>query len=165
MTKTTAAIYEAGTLKLEEHVDLDERTRVRVSIELPDDTATHQHVDKRLYGHSIQGTLYELADRDYDNPEAKISFEVDSHDGMRWICHMDRSQVPERFERHWRSLVFVEGIATFHPRKPEMEVSKIRFLKDSPEPIKALERLIGLTEGMMADEGVQQFMDRVRERD
>jgi predicted DNA-binding antitoxin AbrB/MazE fold protein len=40
MTRTLQAIYEGGVLKLEEPIGLDERTRVRITIELPDDAIT-----------------------------------------------------------------------------------------------------------------------------
>ena len=43
MTKTLDAIYEDGILKLEEPVHLKGRTRVRVSIEIPDDEQPDRH--------------------------------------------------------------------------------------------------------------------------
>ena len=38
MTKTIEAIYEAGVLKLQEPVELDDRVRVRVTIETKEPT-------------------------------------------------------------------------------------------------------------------------------
>jgi hypothetical protein len=119
--------------------------------------------DKRLYGHSVQGVLYELSDPDYDEPDAVIRFEVDPHDGTRWVCRLKRKDAPENLQQLWRSTVVVEGTATMRPKKPEMEVERIIPLQKLGV-LQSFDRLMQLSEGLTGGRSLEQVMDEIRER-
>jgi hypothetical protein len=120
--------------------------------------------DWQVYGYSIQGVLYQLSDPEYQSSEGKITVEIDTHDGKRWVCHLEKSIAPPNLEKLWRTEVWVTGTASpKKKRKPSIEATKFRALPGLGEPISAMERLTALCEGA-PNESIQSFMDRVRER-
>lgn len=120
--------------------------------------------EKRLYGYSIQGILFEISDPDYESPEGVISVEVDTHDGQTWVCHLNKKIAPENLQDLWRTEVVITGDATFRARKNILEAKTFKSLPGVADPVKALDELVALC-GDLRGEPVQAFMDRVRERD
>lgn len=111
--------------------------------------------------HSIQGVMYEIDDYYYDDERAKLRFEVDPHDGTRWVCEIERKDAPPNLAELWKSTVLVEGIATFRPDKPKMTVERFIHL-GTPDPAEALERLRKLAPDLMKDETSEELMARLR---
>jgi hypothetical protein len=162
------AIQAQANGKPGQRVDFDANLRIAVQIKLSlideeEELPMREEPDRRLYGHSIQGVLYELSDPKYDDPDAPIRFVIDPHDGTRWVCRIKRSDAPEDIQELWRTSVVVEGVASIRPKKPEMEVKRLTPLR-KPEPLKAFDRLMKLSDGLFEDESLKEVMDRIRER-
>ncbi|MDQ3254880.1 MAG: hypothetical protein M3R15_13400 [Acidobacteriota bacterium] len=86
-----------------------------------------------IYGYSVQGILYGLENQNYDDPSARVTVEVDPGDGTRWICSVDKEQLPEQLEDVWTKRVVVHGTATFRQRKHKMDVERIEILGARPD--------------------------------
>ena len=118
-----------------------------------------------IYGYSVMGMLYSLQDQNYDNPTAEVDVEVDPGDGTHWLCHVERSQLPEDIDEIWKKRVVVYGKATFRLRKHIMDVERIEILGDKPDFEQALDNFIALNEEMWKGEDLTSYMNLVRERD
>ncbi len=121
-------------------------------------------VDRKIYGYSIQGVLFELSDPNYEDPDGKLTVEIDTRDGHVWVCHLDKAIAPVNLQDLWRTEVLVYGDATFKPKKNLIDAKQFRSLRPMSDPVGAMERLVTLCADMGRDEPVQNFMDRVRER-
>jgi len=120
-------------------------------------------LDRKLYGYSLQGILFEMSDPHYESPEGTITVEIDARDGRQWVCHLSKSLAPENLQHLWRTEVLVTGEATFRPRKPMLEAKTFKPLPGVADPVRAAKELIALC-GKSGGEPIQSFMDRVRER-
>lgn len=118
-----------------------------------------------IYGYSVYGVLYGLEDQNYDDPSARVTVEVDSGDGMRWMCTVDKELLPDKLEDIFTKRVIVHGTATFRQRKPKMDVERIEILGEKPDFEKALENFIALNEETWKGENLTSYMNLVRERD
>ena len=118
-----------------------------------------------IYGHTVTGIMYGLEDQNYSDPLASITVEVDPGAGKRWMCRIPKEKIPDDLADHWKERVMVHGIATFKPRKPEIEVDDIRFLGPALDPDEALEHFIKVNQGVWQGVGVNEYLDYVRERD
>jgi|GEM_PF-5868150 len=118
-----------------------------------------------IEGHSIDGILYGLEDQNYDNPSAKVDVKVDTGDGAHWVCHVERSLLPDDLVEHWKKRVMVTGTAKFRKRKPEMDVAQLEIIGSRPDIEEVLARIEKMTTGIWDDEDLAAYMDRVRERD
>lgn len=118
-----------------------------------------------MHGHSVTGVMYGLEDQDYDDPRSSVTVEVDSGDGKKWMCHIPKEMIPPDLGEHWRERVVVSGVATFKPRKPEMDVEQIRLLGPQSPVDEMLDRFIRTNQPLWKGEDTAAYMDRVRERD
>jgi hypothetical protein len=118
-----------------------------------------------IYGHSVTGVMYGLEDQNYDDPSSSVTVEVDSGDGKRWMCHIPKDKIPKDLGEHWKERVVVQGIATFRPRKPEMQVEDLRLLGPQSPIDEILDRFIRTNRPLWEGENIAAYMDRVRERD
>jgi hypothetical protein len=119
--------------------------------------------DKCLYGYSLQGVLFEMADPDYEKASGVVTVGINARDGRQWICQIDKELVPG-IQELFRKEVLVTGDATFRPRKPILKARTIRRLPGVADPVRAMDELVALC-GTSKREPLQVFMDRVRERD
>jgi hypothetical protein len=120
--------------------------------------------DYRIYGYSVQGVLFEMSDPNYESPDGTIGVEIDSRDGQKWVCHLDKKIAPANLQELWKTEVLVTGDALPRPRKPILEAKTFQSLPGISDPLKAMDDLIALC-GKGSGEPMQAFMDRVRERD
>lgn len=118
-----------------------------------------------IHSHSITGVMYGLVDQDYDDPLSSVTVEVDTEDGKRWVCRIPKEKIPKDLSEHWDERVTVRGVATFRPRKPEMEVEEIKFLGPEDDLDDAIDRFIRSNQEVWQGEDTTAFLDYVRERD
>jgi hypothetical protein len=146
-------------------VDFDDRIRIAAEKGLRE----LSKIQPVIYGHSIQGIMYGLEDQNYSDPKARVSIEVDTGDGLRWVCSLGRNQVPNhladkwKIKDRWTKHVAVKGIARFKPKKPEMEVEQIEILPERLLPSELFDKVKKNT-NLWKDETTSAFLDRVRER-
>jgi len=119
--------------------------------------------DKCLYGYSLQGVLFEMADPDYEESSGVLTVGINARDGRQWICRIDKELVPD-VESLFRKEVLVTGDATIRRRKPILKARTIKRLPGVADPVQAMDALVALC-GNSKREPLQDFMDRVRERD
>ena len=118
-----------------------------------------------IHSHSITGVMYGLVDQDYDDPLSSVTVEVDTEDGKRWVCGIPKEKIPKDLSEHWDERVTVSGVATFRPRKPEMEVEEIKFLGPEDDLDDAIDQFIRSNQEVWQGEDTTVFLDYVRERD
>lgn len=144
---------------------LNNQVRLKLAVLEAETLLMHaQPADDKLYGHVLQGVMYELSDPKYEDPEATMNVAVDPHDGTRWICRIPRQLVPKNIGDLFRKRVLVEGTAHLRPRKPEIEVTRFVALPEEADKLAAFDRLMALGEGLLEGEELQTAMDRLRER-
>jgi len=120
-------------------------------------------VDRRIYGYSIQGIMYEMGDRCYADPnEGAIHIEVDAQ-GQKWLCELDKRIAPHNLSDLWRSEVVLTGTALKKGGKHKLVVERLRPLP-AKDPILAIHDLVSAAGGSLK-EPLQTVMDRIRERE
>ena len=145
--------------------EFDARLKASVQIKLESlPKEEKQIVERKLYGYQVEGILYELSDPDYDDPKGAVRFEVDPQDGTRWVCSVPRTLAPFNLKDLWRTLVRVEGVANFRPKKPTLDVERITPLRSERDPVGAFRDLIRLSKDARTGESVEDIMERIRER-
>jgi hypothetical protein len=158
-----------GTPAIKATFDARLKTAVDIKLALIEREQTAEDVplekpDKRIYGYSVQGVLHELDDPNVLDSAGKFIVGIDSRDGLDWICRLDKQVAPANLQNFWRTEVLVKGTATMRPRRPILEADQFVPLPGYADPVKALDELVGIY-GSRRGEPVQDFMDRIRERD